>query len=129
MNQIDVLIVLIGLRDDLINLFQDIQIGFDPRVLGFEYRALLALLQDPAHECDDVLHLFGREPLDKKLLYVKLLGIYGPVIGDCEEAKELAEFDQVLFDEAHTLLGPLTEDLVQHILINQHALAEKVHDH
>ena len=84
MNQIHILIVLIGLAYDLVNFFQDVQVGFDPRVLGFEDRALLALLEDPADECDDVLHLFGCEPLDKKLLYVKLLGIYGPVIGDCE---------------------------------------------
>ena len=41
----------------------------------------------------------------------------------------MTELDQVLLDEAHTLLGPLTEDLVQHILVNQHALAEEVHYH
>ena len=64
MNQIDVLIVLIGLGDDKINFFQDVQVSFDPRVLIFEDRALLALLQDPAHEGDHVLHLLGSETFD-----------------------------------------------------------------
>lgn len=64
MNQIDVLIVLIGLGDDQIDFFQDVQVGFDPRVLIFEDRAFLALLQDPANEGDYVLHLLGSESFD-----------------------------------------------------------------
>lgn len=61
MNQIDVLIVLIGLGYDKVNFFQDVQVGFYPRVLIFEDGAFLALLQDPAYEGHHVLHLFGSE--------------------------------------------------------------------
>jgi hypothetical protein len=44
MNQIHILIVLIGLAYYLVNFFQDIQVGFDPRILVFEDCALLAFL-------------------------------------------------------------------------------------